>query len=185
MPMCAKDEHPVSKQNKNRVAVATQGESHAATISSPSLFPLKLTPFEFFFLCDDRDAYRGVIPIEVIAEGDLDEEILDRAFSLAQIRHPLLSARVDDDQKSWPCWSLGEPQRVIFEGGPVDVVEIDPQLSAGVQLRVRRDGQRVRLLFAFRHLAVDGLGAFQFISDVFVAYAHFSTGGSGSPAWHP
>ncbi len=168
---------------KEPVRTCSQLKSDPALQGLPRLFPLRFTPFEFFFLCDDRAAYRGIIPIEVKAEGHLDNGALGRAFSMAQARHPLLSARIQDDQKGWPWWSEGDPQQVVFEH---DAEVPDPtggRSVAAVQLRVRVDGTRVRFLFAFRHVAVDGLGAFQFISDVFLAYAHFSRGGSGPPSW--
>jgi hypothetical protein len=158
-------------------ALCIQDNSGQTVSGLKALFPLRLTPFEFFFLCDDRAAYRGIIPIKVDAEGALDREALEKAFVAAQSRHPLLSADVDDDQQGWPTWSAGEPHHVRFDQ------DVDPQSKAGVQLGVRVNGSHSRLLFAFRHVAVDGLGAFQFISDVFVAYAHFATGGSGTPSW--
>ena len=43
-------------------------------------------------------------------------------------------------------------------------------------MRVRKERDRIHFLFAFRHVAVDGLGAFQFLTDLFVAYAHLCSG---------
>lgn len=167
------------------VATHIQHKSDTVDTNRQALFPLRLTPFEFFFLCDDRAEYRGIIPIVVSAQGKLDEGALEKAFAIAQVRHPLLSARVENDQKGWPSWSAGDPQRVVFERGADAPIQSDAQSTAGVQLRVRVDDIRVRLLFAFRHVAVDGLGAFQFISDVFAAYSHFCSGGIGPPSWRP
>jgi NRPS condensation-like uncharacterized protein len=167
------------------VATRIQRKSGTVDTNRQALFPLRLTPFEFFFLCDDRAAYRGIIPIEVSAQGKLDEGALEKAFAIAQVRHPLLSARVENDQKGWPSWSVGEPQRVVFERGADAPIQSDAQSTAGVQLCVRVEDTHVRLLFAFRHVAVDGLGAFQFISDLFAAYAHFCKGGIDPPSWRP
>ena len=52
-----------------------------------------------------------------------------------------------------------------------------------MQLQVRVEGNRTKLLFAFPHVAVDGLGAFQFVADLFVAYAHACAGDVGPPPW--
>ncbi len=150
----------------------------------PPIFPLGLTPFEYFFLCDDRPGYRGIIPIEVIATGKLDKETLDRAFRITQERHPLLTARIEEGRDGWPCWIPGEPESVVFAQGRGEWQNIAFS-TAGVQLRVRDGGHQISLLFAFRHVAVDGLGAFQFISDLFVAYEHFSAGKIGPPPWRP
>lgn len=167
------------------VPASIRGKPENPVARHQALFPLRLTPFEFFFLCDDRADYRGVIPIEVIATGHLSEGALEQAFAIAQRRHPLLTAHVENNEKEWPCWSEGDPQHVVFQHGDDAPSQSDAQSEAGVRLRVRIDGTHVRLLFAFRHLAVDGLGAFQFISDFFIAYAHLCTGGVGPPSWRP
>ena len=51
------------------------------------------------------------------------------------------------------------------------------------QMHVRQERDRIHFLFAFRHVAVDGLGAFQFLTDLFVAYAHLCSGSVDPLHW--
>src|SRR6185369_5060351 len=39
--------------------------------------------------------------------------------------------------------------------------------------------------FAFDHVATDGMGGFQFISDLMVAYTHLCSDDAGPPKWRP
>ena len=50
-------------------------------------------------------------------------------------------------------------------------------------MHVREEGTRIEFLFAFRHVAVDGLGCFLFLADLFVAYAHLCTGNDDPIPW--
>ena len=43
-------------------------------------------------------------------------------------------------------------------------------------------GERSRIVFNFHHVAVDGMGGFLFITDLMVAYAHYSVGEPGDPS---
>ena len=52
-----------------------------------------------------------------------------------------------------------------------------------MQMRVYGDDDRIHFQFAFRHVAVDGLAAVQFISDLLVAYGHLCLGHLGPPPW--
>lgn len=52
-----------------------------------------------------------------------------------------------------------------------------------MHVRVRQEGLATKFFFEFCHTAVDGLGAFQFIGDLFVAYSHACAGGVEPPAW--
>jgi NRPS condensation-like uncharacterized protein len=53
----------------------------------------------------------------------------------------------------------------------------------GLKLTVRQQVDKTVLLFVFPHAAVDGLGAFQFIADLMVAYAHGCSADPGEPPW--
>jgi hypothetical protein len=148
------------------------------------LFPLPLTPFEYYFLCEDRPDFAGVIPVELVARGRLDRSALERAYQLTHARHPFLSARIEPDRKGWPAWKSGEPEPIRYCAGPQECAhERVGAERPGVVVHVRDEKDRVAFQFVFHHVAVDGLGAFQFISDLFEAYAHLCAGGSEPPPW--
>jgi hypothetical protein len=147
------------------------------------LFPLRFTPFEYYFLCEDRPEFPGVIPIELVARGRLDRAALERAYELAHARHPLLSARIERDRRGWPAWIAGEPEPIHFAEGPPAADWLRDGARAGVQMHVCRRDERYEFRLVFHHVAVDGLGAFQFVGDLFEAYAHLCAGHDDPPPW--
>jgi hypothetical protein len=44
----------------------------------PGLFPLPLTPFEYYYWCDDRPDYPTTFPIELTFSGLLEPDPLRR-----------------------------------------------------------------------------------------------------------
>jgi hypothetical protein len=152
-----------------------------------SLFPQRLTPFEFYFLLEDRPGYPSVFPIRLECRGPIDRKAFERAFQLAHARHPFLSARIEHQGRRWPTWTAGEPSLIRWTDHP-DLPHEDavvPDLSAGLQTEVSHDGDRTAMSFLFPHIATDGMGAFQFITDLMVAYAHDCAGDVGPPPWRP
>ncbi len=152
-----------------------------------SLYPQRLTPFEFYFLLEDRPGYPSNFPIRLECRGPIDREAFERAFQSAHARHPFLSARIERDGGQWPTWMAGEPSSIRWTDKPdfADEQPIATSLSAGLQTQVSRNGDKTVISFLFPHIATDGMGAFQFISDLMVAYAHDCTGDVGPPPWRP
>ncbi|MBI2826509.1 MAG: hypothetical protein HYX69_17675 [Planctomycetia bacterium] len=159
----------------------TSSLNAASGTAADCLFPLRFTPFELYFLCEDRPDFAGLIPIELEARGRLDRAALERAYALTHIRHPLLSARIEPDRKGWPFWVTGKPEPIRYDDSVHDRSRAGS--APGVQVHVRTKGDWIQFLFVFHHVAVDGLGAFQFIGDLFVAYAHACTGSGEPPPW--
>lgn len=147
--------------------------------SAEAVFPLRFTPFEYFFWCDARPHYEAIIPVELEARGRFDHTAFEQAYRWTHQRHPLLSAQIEVDAKGWPCWIAGEPARVRYGDEPLDY----DSANAPMHVQIRQEGDLTRFLFKFCHMAVDGLGAFQFIGDLFVAYNHASLGNHEPPAW--
>jgi hypothetical protein len=169
--------------NKLSLASSADLAPDAAGEVDDRLFPLPLTPFEYYFQLEDRPDYPGVVPIELECRGHLDRAALEQAYCLTHARHPILSARVDTDTKGWPSWVRGTPEPIRWADRPGVWRCERSEPRPGVRLEVRDKEGQVRFLFAFRHVAVDGLGAFQFIADLFVAYAHFCADGGDPPPW--
>ncbi len=62
-------------------------------MAAQPLFPLPLTPFEYYYWCDDQDDYPTAYPVDLTFSGSLEVEPFCRAVALIVARHPLLSAR--------------------------------------------------------------------------------------------
>ncbi len=153
--------------------------------TSDSLFPQRFTPFEYYYYVEHRPGYPSVFPIRVECRGRLERALFEKAFEQAHRRHPFLSARIQHEYNDWPSWVAGEPEPIEWLEGedpssdaPSTVPEPD-----GLKLTVRRQADKTVLLFVFPHVAVDGMGAFQFIADLMVGYAHGCAASPGEPPW--
>jgi hypothetical protein len=152
-----------------------------------SLFPQRFTPFEFYYLLEDCADYPSAFPIRLECRGSLDRAAFRRAFEVAHTRHPLLSARIKSDDKQWPIWVPGMPAPIRWVDVPIlpGTEFVGPSSSAGLQVQVSQDGDKTVISFVFPHVAADGMGAFQFITDLLVAYEHEHTGDAGPPPFRP
>ena len=107
----------------------------------PSLFPMPLTPFEYYYWCDDRPDYPTTFPVELTFSGVLEHEAFCRALATVVARHPLLAARVQQDGRAGPQWVAGDGQPPALDWADGDVPIGAPQgeyidLSRGPGLRV-------------------------------------------------
>lgn len=152
------------------------GEDHGGP-----LFPLPLTPLEYYFLRDHRDDYPATFPIRLEWHGHVDRELLELAFVKAQQRHPLLTARVDSSGR-WPQWVEGPPASVIWNDDGPTYDEFDRLADSGaVQAYFNDTPDGVSTQFVFHHSAVDGLGAFVFVKDFLIAFEQLNPGGCEPP----
>jgi hypothetical protein len=140
------------------------------------LFPLHLTPFEFYYWSDDRPDYPTAFPVELSFSGQLDEQAFRAAVVAAQSRHPLLAALIDDSGPR-PQWvSCGEQVPTVdwaVEGVPIthpDGAYINLRREVGLRVWVRTGGATSRARFEFHHACCDGLAAFQFLEDFLLSY---------------
>ena len=174
-------------QNNRPSARQTVSAMSAGETKTESLFPLRFTPFEFYLWLDDRSDYPSIFFIRLECRGKLDSNTFEQAFQLAHARHPLLSAHIERDRDGWPIWRAGEPAPIVWadEGIRSTGTPAASATCARLRAHVSREGDTTVLSFAFHHVAVDGMGGFQFITDLLVAYAHGCSGHAGPPPWRP
>ncbi|QEG35085.1 condensation domain-containing protein [Bythopirellula goksoeyrii] len=140
------------------------------------LFPLPLTPFEFYYWCDDRPEYPTTFPMELVFRGPLNRESLETAIHVCLDRHPLLAANVDDLGR-YPQWIAAQDKSLTLDWRDdltsIDIARMrfmDLTKRIGVRLSVRTTVERSRLVLQFHHACCDALGALQFVADLLVAY---------------
>ena len=80
--------------------------------SAVSVFPLPLTPFEYYYLLEDRCDYPAVFQIQLECRGRINRDAFSKAYQLAHARHPLLSARLEKAANGWPQWVTGDAQPI-------------------------------------------------------------------------
>ena len=71
--------------------------------SQQPVFPLPLTPFEYYYYLDDSLEYPTAFPIELRFSGTLSPDYFQAALDATLARHPLLRAVVDD-RGPRPAW---------------------------------------------------------------------------------
>jgi len=163
--------------------------------SSPAedqLFPLRLTPFEYYYWCDDRREYRTVFPIQLELEGSLSRDAFTRALHLAWERHPLLRARVDGGVGRIPAWVLLDNPGLPLvwtdgesAGGEAAASRMDLSQGPGLSVAVTAETQRAHVRFTFHHACCDAAGGLQFIEDLLVAYHGLVAGRPAAELWRP
>ena len=155
----------------------------AAASAPADVFPLPVTPLEYYYLCDDQPAYPTTYLFELTFSGTLGREPLAEALRMALARHPLLTARIDWNNGGRPNWIAGAPPINIdwapaeIPIGHADGERIDLAENSGLRVWVRESSGEARAYFQFHHAACDGLAACQFLEDVLIAYhAQFHEG---------
>ena len=141
------------------------------------VFPLPLAPFEEYLLVDDRPGYRMTFLVEQTFDGEINRPAFDVGITEASLRHPLLSAVVQKRRLlSWRWLSAGNARPNVNWGSlnePVVFPEepgIDLTQEIGVRFFVRVGNGQSRLVTQFHHACCDGMGAIQYLSDLFAGY---------------
>ncbi len=138
---------------------------------------LPLTHFEELMLCQNSEAYPCSCFIRLEFDGELRHTEFTTAATIALARHPLLNAKVkrvkkrlvwevEDDATPKIHWNLASPS----DGSRVK--HIDLEQETGLELFVQSSTERSELLVHWHHACCDGLGIFQFIHDLLIAYAN-------------
>ncbi|MCA9263259.1 MAG: hypothetical protein KDA60_05400, partial [Planctomycetales bacterium] len=139
------------------------------------IFPLPLSPLEYYFWCDDTPDYPTTFPIELTFSGKVDPDAFEQALTATVGRHPLLSATIDAGGV-WPHWVETSP-RIHFDWNDSDTPVTHPQgehldltSSPGMRTWIREGSEQTKVYFQFHHTCVDGLAVQQFVEDMLVQY---------------
>ena len=146
------------------------------TVTTTKLFPLPLTPFEYYYWCDDRPEYPTMYPVVLDFAGVLQREPLERALG-GPACHPMLNTLA----------------RIVLTGGPSDwqrgatpTIDWAPDdVPSHIRRRTHRSAAFLRAaalgaVFPIpkrlaadppsHHACCDGLGIFRFLEDLLVFY---------------
>lgn len=146
--------------------------------------PLSLSPFEHWFLVEDRPNYPMTFWVGLELSGKLNSAYFNQALREAINIHPRLKAHISgnaedktshikwvDSGSSMPCvqWDV-EGVPLSFSKG----VGIDLHKEIGMRVFVREGGEKTKIFFQVHHSCSDGLGMIQFLGDFFQIYGKFS-----------
>ncbi len=147
-----------------------------ADLPKDTLFPLPLTGFEKFLLWDDEDQHSYGVFFQVNFDSLLEDARLERAIHIVLEHHPLLTARVID-QNGQPLWIPGEEHPVLFDlTSHPPLIEgrarpIDLRREPAIRFwHIKQDG-RSQILLQYHHAASDGLPIRQLLIDIAQQYS--------------
>lgn len=157
------------------------------------VLPLSLAPFEEFMLVDDRPGYRMTFLVEQTFDGEIDRDAFEIGVTEASQRHPLLCAFVKRRWfGGWNWISAGDTRPAIdwaAHDQPVDYpaeTGIDLAREVGVRFYARVGNGQSRLVTQFHHSCCDGMGAIQYLSDLFAGYTrHLYPHAAKHPEYQP
>jgi hypothetical protein len=140
-----------------------------------TILPLRLTPFERYFVVDERPEYPMTFPIVVECQGVADETLVEAAFAQTLERHPLQRSMLSGRGK-WMRWVPADrlPQVEWSGQSPTSSVQanvqIDLRTDSPVRLQVCTDESTTQFRFQFHHAATDGIGGMRFVGDFLAFY---------------
>jgi NRPS condensation-like uncharacterized protein len=142
------------------------------------VLPLALVPFEYYMLADDRPSHPMTFFYRLRFTGELDRTFLASALNVALARHPLLGAVVRPEGKRKLVWAVAEglPNAPQWSSSATESREricpfLDVRRENGLRIWVDQQERQTLMTLQFHHACCDGLGAFRFLDDLFVAYA--------------
>jgi NRPS condensation-like uncharacterized protein len=159
------------------------------------MFPLPLTSFEEYMLCDERPAYPMTCAYRLRFAGFLDPPALQAALATVIQRHPMLGATVRPTRGGrWEWVHHPEWQPTLQWRAPLNPSGWPPTVYFDLTrepanrwwMLEREDGHD--LVIQAHHCCADALGMSQVMQDLLVAYAiHLGTrrAGPSLPALDP
>ena len=137
--------------------------------------PLRLTPFERYMLADHDAGELMVFELVLVFGGRVERAPLRAALLRAMGRHPLLGSVVVEE-RGGPRWepTAASPQ-LTWDPEPPPA-PLDVRRGPGLSARVEPGPELTRLRVRFHHTASDGLGGFQLLEDLLLAYHAEVTG---------
>ena len=147
--------------------------------SKRGVFPLHLTPFESYMFIDDHPRFPMTFVFQFDFLGEVDRTAFQESIDQALQRHPMLRTIIQPAKASRDCWVLaktydskidfGDFSDKITANGSSSFIDLRNEI--GFKGWIRNDSERTRLVALFHHSAVDGIGAYHFLNDVFWFYA--------------
>ncbi len=128
---------------------------------------------------DDSPQFPMTFVVVCEFSGEIDREAFQSAIDAGLQRHPLLRTNVRPEKSNRDCWVAAEeydsqvrwtePDEPIYIEGAGAYLNLRSEI--GFRCWCQHDGQGGKLIAVFHHSTCDGIGAYQFLGDVFWFYA--------------
>lgn len=134
----------------------------------------RLSPIEAFLDRDNRSSHPLDFFLQLHFDGPVNSDRVADAMAKAVRLHPTLTARLTSESgcKLWH-WNDGDTdanQLVSKWKGDRDLQGLDLESECGVRCHLDEAADGSRLTFQFHHVATDGLGAVEFLTDFLKLY---------------
>lgn len=152
---------------------------------------LKLTAFERCMLADDHAEHPMTFTIRLRLNGRLDGDLLRHAARQVVERHPLLAAHVEGSGRNTRWVPAADPTPWVHTADLHDPCrypgseQIDLRRETGWRVWGRTHGTTSELRIQFHHCCTDGLGAYQVVEDLLVAYDALGQTDGRAPRFRP
>lgn len=172
-------------------STASGPDLQSARRPASSLFPLRLTAFEDYWLLEDQPDYPTTSFIQLRMNGRADIAALHAAYDEAVQRHPFFACRVERrwGRKFW-VWA---PESVV----PINLDptnweqtrpwnrQIDLSKENGIRVWGRVTDSDAEITLQYHHACCDGIGASQFVDDLAAGYAQRTSSDNASIELRP
>lgn len=159
-----------------------------SAVPGTEFFPLRLTPFEWYMLEDDRPEYPMTFSLRLGLQGRIRRGAFEAALADACARHLLLCARIRRRSRREPRWELVGQITPYLDWDDASVPwrcpageAIDLTAEAGLRVWVRQGPETASVMLLFHHACCDGIGALQFAGDLLAAYGIRTAAGGSQP----
>jgi hypothetical protein len=163
------------------------------------LEPIALTPFEHYMLADDRPSHSMTCHIRFWFRGVFNPDFFKKALAQVLPRHPVFQMTVvgsprkptrkiywhHPGQLTMPfiSWAAAEVPIDEPSGGFAQNIYKNIGLRFWIRDDQQSDNPRTMMLVQFHHSVCDGIGLFQFMEDLLIAYG--SMAGVSVPPMRP
>lgn len=138
-----------------------------------------MTPFESYMLADDGPQFPMTFVLVCEFSGKIDREAFQHAVDSGLQRHPMLRSIIKPAKSDRDCWVAAENYDSQVRWGELDEsiyvtgtgVNLNLRTDIGFRCWCHHDSERGKLITVFHHVTCDGIGAYQFLGDVFWYYA--------------
>ena len=155
-------------------------DGHSKTPALNSVFPLRLSDFEYYMLLDDRPTHPMVFVMVVDVSGALHEApFCESLWELIQ-SHPLLNCRIEKRAQAGWCWVplSTQPSVLDWENVTADAVHeflpavrsLNIHSSPGLHVHVKAAESAARIVLWLHHACCDGLAALQLVGELMARY---------------
>jgi hypothetical protein len=163
---------------------------HAAD-NPAALFPMPLAAFEQYMLMDDNPNFPITFFIQFRLKGCLNLPAFNESINEAIRRHPLLGCRVErrTGRYRW-VWSPEAVSRAelnpdVWRAAKPWMRPINLTIETGLRAWGEVTDTEAEITLQFHHACCDGIGASQFLEDIAVCYARWTTVDGPLPELRP